>query len=159
MAAADSGRPDQASGSRLTRDLARITDLDREGLLHWYQQLHGSAAPQRLSRPILELAIAYHLQEQYFGKLRAGTRKTLMAGEPAPVPANAGTLLVREWQGVHHSVQILHDGVAYAGKHYRSLTEVAKAITGLHRSGPSFFGLKKRKTNPSKPATSRRAVS
>ena len=53
-----------------------------------------------------------------------------------------GTKLVREWGGATHTVMILDDGFEYGGKRYGSLTKVAAAISGLHRSGPAFFGLK-----------------
>jgi hypothetical protein len=50
---------------------------------------------------------------------------------------------VRSWNGATHEVTVVERGFAYRGKHYRSLSEVAEAITGAHWSGPRFFGLKK----------------
>lgn len=52
-----------------------------------------------------------------------------------------GMRLVREWHGVTHTVVILEDGVEWRGKRYRSLSVVAREITGAHWSGPRFFGL------------------
>jgi len=54
---------------------------------------------------------------------------------------------VREWHGVTHTVVILKDGVEWQGKRYRSLTVVAQQITGVHWSGPRFFGLTQRLRN------------
>ena len=51
-------------------------------------------------------------------------------------------MLVREWHGVGHQVTILDNGVLYRGQRYRSLSEVARLITGCRWSGPRFFGLK-----------------
>jgi hypothetical protein len=52
------------------------------------------------------------------------------------------TILIREWQGSAHRVTMLDDGVSFNGKHYRSLSEVAREITGSRWSGPRFFGLR-----------------
>jgi Protein of unknown function (DUF2924) len=53
-----------------------------------------------------------------------------------------GAVLIREWRGTSHQVAVLEDGVLFRGKHYRSLSEVARKITGNRWSGPLFFGLK-----------------
>ena len=61
-----------------------------------------------------------------------------------PAPAlKLGSRLVREWRGRAHAVIVLGDGFDYDGNHYRSLSEIARRITGSHRSGPMFFGLKR----------------
>jgi hypothetical protein len=57
--------------------------------------------------------------------------------------AAPGTLLIREWRGAAHQVTVHDDGVAYQGKRYGSLSEVARLITGTRWSGPLFFGLRK----------------
>lgn len=95
------------------------------------------------------MAVAFRLQERAHGTLKPSLRRQLeqygsAPGEPfdsAPKKVAAGTVLVREWQGVSHTVTILDKGVSYDGKLYRSLTAVADAITGAHWSGPEFFGL------------------
>jgi hypothetical protein len=69
--------------------------------------------------------------------VRAGTE----AGSASP-HAPAGTVLVREWHGVGHQVRVLEEGVLYRGERYRSLSEIARLITGTRWSGPRFFGLK-----------------
>jgi hypothetical protein len=54
-----------------------------------------------------------------------------------------GAVLVREWRGLSHQVGVLEKGFSFRGKHYRSLSEVAREITGTRWSGPLFFGLKR----------------
>ena len=84
-----------------------------------------------------------------FGGLKPATRRQLLAIAVQKADGNAsastqltfGTRLVREWHGVVHEVQILEEGVIWNGQHYRSLSEVARAITNTHCSGPRFFGL------------------
>ena len=51
---------------------------------------------------------------------------------------------MREWHGVTHEVRVLDRGVLFKRRRYRSLTEVAKLITGAHWNGPQFFGLRGR---------------
>ena len=58
--------------------------------------------------------------------------------------------IFREWQGVRHGVEVTRDGFLHAGKRYRSLSQVARAITGTRWSGPRFFGLPAR-AEPPKP--------
>jgi len=105
-----------------------------------------------IGRSFLIRAIAYRLQEQAFGGLKPSTRRQLArvaeetAGgnspkKPQSRKAGMGTILVREWQGNSHHVTVLDDGVAFNGKRYRSLSEVAREITGSRWSGPRFFGL------------------
>jgi Protein of unknown function (DUF2924) len=58
-----------------------------------------------------------------------------------PRKLTPGTRLVRDWHGLGHTVIVLDDGFEYDGKHWRSLTAIAKAITGTAWNGPRFFGL------------------
>ena len=55
----------------------------------------------------------------------------------------AGTRLLREWQGVEHTVTVLADGFDYDGRPYKSLSAIARAITGTRWNGWLFFGLRK----------------
>jgi dihydroxyacetone kinase len=91
-------------------------------------------------------AVAYKMQERAMGGLSAATRRLLSSQEPAPVrhrrALSPGTVLVREWHGGGHQVTIIEKGVLYRGERYRSMSEVARLITGARWSGPRFFGVK-----------------
>jgi hypothetical protein len=112
------------------------------------------ADPPRLSRDIMMRAIAYRLQEIAHGGASKATQRRLMtlAAEfetdgriaPSPTPKiKSGSRLVREWHGRTHTVCVTDDGFDFRGKSYRSLTKIARDITGARWSGPRFFGLTK----------------
>ena len=109
----------------------------------------GSPVP-RVSPGLLRMALAWEIQASATGGLpRATTQALDQAGRGQTLtqaPA-AGMRLVREWQGRVHVVEIGDDQVIrWYGKEWRSLSEVARAITGTRWSGPAFFGLKRRVT-------------
>jgi hypothetical protein len=128
---------------------ASITDL-RE---HW-KALYGKEPSAHIGRSLMMRTIAYRLQEKALGGLKASAQRVLdrigvgrseTALEPIPKHrASAGTVLIREWRGVSHRVTVLDHDVVYRGRRYKSLSEVARTITGTHWSGPLFFGLKNR---------------
>lgn len=132
--------------AELEAEISHLSTLDKPNLYRKFQALHGVPAPPRLSRYLLELAIAYKLQVEQWGGLSAAIRAELMEGKKALPKAGPGTMLMREWHGVHHLVTVHADGVEYKGQRFGSLTEVAKVITGQKWSGPRFFGLSKRKS-------------
>jgi len=93
------------------------------------------------------------LQARAMGGLKPATRRVLerlgrngseqgCLAEPARTRLKAGTGIVREWHGVTHRVTVLDDGFDFAGERFRSLSQVARKITGVRWSGPLFFGLK-----------------
>ena len=93
------------------------------------------------------------MQENVLGGLKPATRRLLAriavdarARQPTNlVPmrkARVNTILIREWGGTRHEVTVVENGVMFRGKRYRSLSQVARAITGSRWSGPLFFGLK-----------------
>jgi hypothetical protein len=111
--------------------------------------------PPPYNRRFLESRLAYRIQELAYGGLNPETVKRLQAlGEQldggnivvrrARVDDRplAGTRLIREWQGVEHCVTVLADGYEYQGRPYKSLSAVARAITGTRWNGWVFFGLK-----------------
>ncbi len=97
---------------------------------------------------MLRLALAWELQARQQGGLTRRTSQTLdqlAGGRTRTSPARAGMRLVREWQGKAHVVEIGDDEVIrWDEREWKSLSEVARAITGTRWSGPAFFGLKKR---------------
>ncbi|MEQ9124058.1 MAG: DUF2924 domain-containing protein [Alphaproteobacteria bacterium] len=106
--------------------------------------------PPGARRQLLELAAAWSIQAKRHGGLQRPTLaklKRLADGGDGPDPARSrqavepGTRLVREWNGRTHVVDATPDGFVYAGETYRSLSAVARAITGARWSGPRFFGL------------------
>lgn len=134
--------------------LGRLAELPPEDLkAEWARRL-GAPAPN-LSAELLRLGIGYKLQEQKHGGLSRGTRSLLRqvsaragegtGGKTLPRKLTPGTRLVRDWHGVGHTVTVLADGFEYAGQHWKTLTAVARAITGAHWNGPLFFGLSERK--------------
>jgi hypothetical protein len=132
------------------REIAALEELDRTALLERWRDAFRRDAPPRLSRPLMEKAIAYDIQVRAFGGLSARTIRALRAAARADSrPAlnglpGCGTRLVREWNGVLHEVEVLEDGYLWRGKRHRSLSAIARAITGTKWSGPRFFGLKGR---------------
>jgi hypothetical protein len=121
--------------------------------LEW-RRLFRAESP-RLSRDIMMRAIAYRLQEAAMGGASKATQRRLMTlaaeletgGTIAPPPGTKikpGSRLVREWHGRTHTVCVTDDGFEFQGKTYRSLTKIARHITGAQWSGPRFFGLTKR---------------
>ncbi len=112
--------------------------------------------PPQYNRRALENRLAYRIQELAYGGLKSETVKRLEAlGEQydsgnvttrrirhdaRPV---AGTRLVREYRGIEHTVTVLADGYEWQGRPYRSLSAIARAITGTRWNGLVFFGIKR----------------
>jgi hypothetical protein len=131
----------------VARELAALTEMDRAALLQRWRRAFGREAPPRLSRTLMEKAIAYDLQVKAFGGLPARTRRALRAAAKADgrsslskLPSR-GTRLIREWHGTVHEIEVLEDGYLWRGVRHRSLSAIARAITGTKWSGPRFFGL------------------
>jgi hypothetical protein len=132
--------------------IARIAELDREELVeHWHKRF-GVEPPRGCGRRLLELAAAYDIQEQAFGGLKPEIRKALAVdslGAVDRIPARRatnriikpGTRLIREWNGRTHHVEAVDGGFLWNGKIHRSLSTIARAITGAQWSGPRFFGI------------------
>ncbi len=140
--------------------IARIAALKRmpvPELKAQWQQLFDQPVPS-YNRRFIESRLAYRLQELAFGGLKPETITRLEAlgeqldggkidvrrqrGDDRPI---AGTRLVREWQGVEHTVTVLADGFEWQGRPYQSLSAIARAITGTQWNGWTFFGLKNRR--------------
>src|SRR6202048_4945928 len=134
--------------------LVRLSELTIFELRGEWRRLHRMPPPMRLSRDLLTRGIIYKLQERAYGGLsNAAVRKLegAAAGPPrrgaakptASVSLRPGTRLVREWHGVAHTALIHADGIEWRGQRYRSLSAVARKITGARWSGPRFFGLRR----------------
>ncbi len=153
------------------REIAALDTLDIATLQTRWRDLYKVPPPFKVRSGFLRRAIAYRLQENLYGGLKASTRKALRkiaeqartnrsysggkrsAREVADATAallprrkslSPGTRLIREWNGSTEMVDVLADGFGWHGKTYRTLSAVAVAITGTKWSGPKFFGLRDR---------------
>jgi hypothetical protein len=145
-----------AKGSQSLEDeIAQLRGLDLDGLQARWHSVIGRHAPPHLPKHLLLRILAYRLQVVALGNLDRATIRLLekLAGgggsrqnkaPSVPLPGEgavkSGTLLMREWNGVQYRVMALDEGFAWNGRTYRSLSEVARAITGTRWSGPRFFG-------------------
>lgn len=145
--------PKSAAGAKdLEAQLSSLEQMDLEPLRAEWLRLYRSPAPPRLSRDLMARGIATKLQEAAYGGLHPTANRKLanlmaagnasLEGRAAPSASlRPGAMLVRTWRGQTHTVQVLPDGFEHQGKRHRSLSHIAKAITGAHWSGPRFFGL------------------
>ena len=120
-------------------------------LKQMWRDLYGQEPPG-FSRSYLVSRLAYRIQELAYGGLKSSTRTKLNvladALDPKAVRQRvldrpvAGVRLVREWRGAEHTVTVLDDGFEWEGRRYRSLSQIARSITGTRWNGPAFFGLR-----------------
>ncbi|HWK65793.1 MAG TPA: DUF2924 domain-containing protein [Rhizobiaceae bacterium] len=143
--------------ARVLARLAGLKDMTVKQLKAEWEKLFGTEAPNN-SRLFLEQRLAYRIQELTFGGLSKPVtrlldaladevegrkvRKSVIADPRNPV---IGTKLVREWDGVEHVITVLKDGFDWQGRRYKSLSAVARDITGTRWNGYRFFGLRERK--------------
>ena len=143
--------------------LARLPELALSELRQQWRTLYKWDASPHLSRELLLRAVAYRMQEIAFGGLRPEHQRQLRqfaqqfkkTGEIRHRPSlelKAGTRLVREWQGRTYELLVLDEGFSWQGTHYRSLSAVARKITGTPSSGPLFFGLKQNRPATQSPS-------
>ena len=137
----------------IRQQIAQLPKLSRPELQLLWFKVYGRAAPPKMRRSLLVPFLAYRIQERAYGGLKASTlaklrriARTLEEGGAANSPTHRralepGTRIVRHWQGKPHEVSVTDGGFEYAGNTYRSLSEIARKITGTRWSGPAFFGL------------------
>jgi hypothetical protein len=135
--------------------LSKLSAAGRVELLAIWSATIGQPPKFRASRELLASALAWQLQERKFGGLRPATKRKLRilarAPErkkrsiplPPPTGLRPGTAIIKQWRGVQHVVMVLADGFQHQGKVYRSLSQLAREITGTRWNGPAFFGLRK----------------
>lgn len=139
----------------IAAELVRLNTLTLIDLRTEWRRSHRMMAPNRLSRDLLIRGLTYKLQERALGgisksivrkldRLSVAPEQRKIQNLSPPISMKPGTRLVRDWHGVTHTVLIHADGVEWNGQRYRSLTVVAREITGAHWSGPRFFGLRAR---------------
>lgn len=128
-------------------ELSSIEAMSSKQLKEAWARLVGSPPP-RIPPKLLRMALAWELQAKVLGGLSRATHSKLAqiaTSKSRTAAVSLGTRLFREWRGKVHMVTIGDDKVIrWEDREYRSLSEVAKAITGTHWSGPAFFGLRKK---------------
>ena len=144
---------------RVRDGLANLRNLDPKELRLQWEQVYGAAPPPRAGRELMVLALGWELQAKAYSGLNRQTRDTLShlitnlrAGRELTSGATrqnnklvAGVTLVREWHGTAHQVLVLENGFGWNGKVWRSLSQIAREITGARWNGPAFFGLRSKK--------------
>ena len=163
-AAAEAGqRALCVDGSDVEVGIGELSGLDLSALRERWLACFGSEAPIRMSRELIARALAHRMQEDAFGGLKPTTRRRLLADSPPSTSKRAkpvrsdrwikpGTRLLREWAGRVHEVTVREDGqFLYLGEAHRSLSIIARRITGTQWSGPAFFGLKRARKNDARP--------
>lgn len=132
------------SNNPSTKSITPSSTPNRAALTLEWQNQFGYPAPLGCYVNFLHQAIGWQAQVKKHGGLSASERKQLLGGlaQSAPSPT-IGARLIRVWQGETHQVSIVKDGYLYKDQHWKSLSAIAKAITGTPWSGPVFFGLKK----------------
>lgn len=131
----------------LDAELAAVPNLAWADLRQRWIEVTGRPVP-RVKQALLRMALAWELQARAHGGLSRRAEQCLerMGTAAQAGDSKGGMKLVREWNGVLHTVVVDADeAVHWNGKRWNSLSEVARAITGTRWSGPVFFGLRKNK--------------
>lgn len=126
--------------------VTEIEAMDRAALLAAWDRVFGTPVPTGLSQPFIRRFLAFEVQSRRTGGLPKGFMKQLdrqLAGgtSASRVGPDPGGRLLRDWNGVTHVVEVTGGGYRWNGETFRSLSAVARAITGARWSGPRFFGL------------------
>ena len=143
----------------MSAELNELSALERAGLIEAWKARLGAKPPPSTSQDMMRLIIGWEIQAKaaraevrslktVVGRLMTARRASGDSDSPVITAKPktrllAGTRLSREWQGRSYSVDVLGNGFVYEGQLFRSLSPIAKAITGSHRSGPHFFGVSK----------------
>ena len=133
--------------------LSRLSTLEIGELRQQWRALYKAEASPHLSRELLVRAVAYRMQEvalrglgparqRQLRQIAQQFKQTGAANTPPRPELKPGTRLIREWQGRTYDVLALDDGFSWQNTQYRSLSAIARKITGTAWSGPLFFGLK-----------------
>ncbi|MFN0191170.1 MAG: DUF2924 domain-containing protein [Aestuariivirga sp.] len=164
---ATASAPVENAVANLDAEIAAIDQLGIAPLRGRWREIHGSEAPARLGSEFLKRALAFHLQEQMLGGLSRQAKFRLKALEKkatgpkadrgrlaTPASVKTGSRFLREWKGVTHEVIAIENSqFVYRGTVYRSLSVIAREITGTHQSGPHFFGISLTKSKRSDKGT------
>jgi hypothetical protein len=128
----------------------QIEQMERGALITLWQELMDKPLPRHMSIVFLKQVLAFEVQSKRNGGLHSGFIKRLNKQAVGSKPKRSNTepkpggRLLREWNGITHVVDIADGHYVWKEKRYRSLSAIARAITGAHWSGPRFFGLNKK---------------
>lgn len=148
--------------SSVLKQIHNLKSLDHEGLCALWRALYAQEPPV-YNRRFLTSRLAYRIQELAYGGLSeeakskmstiisgdqlcstsASVRKQVPVQKQQSTKAITGTKFIRDWNGTRYEVIAVNGGFEYDGKIYRSLSAIAKAITGTHWNGKLFFGVAK----------------
>ena len=149
---ADGAPSDASSDDAVAVKLQALAEMDYDGLRAEWRRLYRAQPPKRVLRDLLMRGVAWKVQERAYGGLGATTKRRL-ADLAKTIRRNGdvtrnrvarlkpGARFVREWRGETHRVVVLEEGFEWKGTQWRSLSAIAREITGVHWSGPRFFGL------------------
>lgn len=143
-----------ASGG-IEDELASLADLGIDRLRHVWKSRLGSSPPPIRSTDVLRRVLAWQIQAEVFGELDATSLRQLRQvadalerdGTYEPQvrrDLSPGVVLTREWKGKNYKVTATASGFEHQSKQYRSLSDIARTITGTRWSGPRFFGLEQK---------------
>lgn len=138
----------------ITAEIAKLPSLSIAQLQAEWGRVIGGDAPRCAHRDYLLRSIAHHLQCKVHGALSPTLKRSLLklaqngeaaAVDTAPVRTlQNGAKILKEWQGAVHEVEVIDSGYRYQDRRYKSLSVIAREITGTRWSGPAFFGLKRK---------------
>jgi hypothetical protein len=152
---------DSGTLASIKGEIARVKSLRPAEIEALWRKFFKGSSPKFLSRDLQVRVLAWTIQERAFGGHSRDTLKILKSyarGRLALARSirdlKPGTELVREYEGVRYGVTITAEGFFWRDKVYRSLSAIAREITGTSWSGPRFFGLRAdRITSPRNGAT------
>ena len=145
--------PESPTPTTIERELAQLAQSPIAILRARWRAEFRCDPPPAFGPDLLRRSLAYRLQEGVYGGLSAATRRELdrlvaqIEKNPGARPSlprriKPGSVLARDWKGKSHRVTVLARGFEYEARHYESLSEVARLITGTRWNGPRFFGLR-----------------
>ena len=137
----------------LSAEIRALQQMDTAGLRAEWRRLYRAQPPKRVARDLLALGVAWKMQEQSLGGLGSADKRRLAElgnalDRNGDVTRNRvarlkpGAKLVRTWHGKTHAVVVVEDGFEWQARTWRSLSVIAREITGVRWSGPRFFGLR-----------------
>ncbi|MEO0550470.1 MAG: DUF2924 domain-containing protein [Pseudomonadota bacterium] len=122
-----------------------LSELSRDGLKERWRETIAAEPPPLLGRPTMIRILICELQWQASSENRTAIKRSLHRvlekAESTKPEASFGTRLIREWNGKRHVVDVSAEGYVWRGETWKSLTAIAKEITGTKWSGPRFFGV------------------